>query len=139
MKKKHKNLLTLGVIIAATIGFIWFVQNRPTVSAEVISRSGLHWHATLSIIDGKKQVIPANIGLGVVENPIHTHDTDGIIHLEFNGLVTSEELKLGRFFEVWRKDFSKGKTVKMLVNGEENNEFENYMMKNGDVIEIRYE
>lgn len=133
-------MLAFGIVGIGVVGFIWLAGSRPTASAEVISRNGLHWHATLSIIiGGEKQIIPADIGLGVVHNPLHTHETDGVIHMEFNGLVTSEDLKLGKFFEVWKRDFyGDGKTVKILVNGEENKEFENYMMKDGDVIEMYY-
>ena len=37
------------------------------------------------------------------------------------------------------KKNDQGGTVKMLVNGKENAEFENYLMKDGDKIEISYE
>ena len=41
---------------------------------------------------------------------------------------------------MWGKDFMKlGSTVKMTVNGEEKAELQNYIMKDGDKIELRYE
>ena len=49
-------------------------------------------------------------------------------------------MKLGRFFEVWGKDFIElGPTVKMTVNGEENTELENYVMQDKDKIELRFD
>jgi len=69
--------------------------------------------------------------------------------MEMEGLVTKDETRLGNFFEIWGKDFSKEQSfdkkngadgkVKMLVNGKESSKFENYEMRDGDKIEIRYE
>src|SRR3989338_11016366 len=132
-------------------GFGWLLATAPSIpEEEIISKNGLHWHASLVIrIEGESQDIPANIGLVVVHNPIHTHDSSGVIHMEFEGLVAEDNLKLGQFFNVWNKQFnancvfefcngSEG-SGKMSVNGESNTEFENYLMKDGDKIEIRYE
>ncbi len=113
----------------------------------------MHWHPKLTIIiKGLKQELPANIGLGAVHQKIHTHDTDakdGVVHIEAQGVVTNDDTKLGNFFKLWGEDFNsttildkkngQDGTVKMLVNGKENTDFENYMMKEGDNIEIRYE
>lgn len=114
------------------------------------SKNGIHYHAELSVfINGKKQDIPAGVGLIGGHNPIHTHEADNIIHLEFNGFVKKDDTRLGSFFKIWGKDFSSQSIfehkngddgmVKMLVNGKENNEYENYPMKDSDKIEIRYE
>ncbi len=103
----------------------------------------LHWHAHLAIvIDGKEEVIPADIGIngpmGAGGDPtaLHTHDDKGVIHAEFEGLVTKDQLRIKNFFAVWGKDFSKdsilghkagdGHTITMTVNGVPNTDFENY-------------
>lgn len=117
---------------------------------EVIAQKGLHWHAKLAIyIDGKKQDIPGDIGLGAVHQPVHTHEADGTIHLEFGGIVKKSDTALSVFFSHWGKTFNSecvfdycsgyDKKVKMLVNGQENSEFEKYLMHDDDEIEIRYE
>lgn len=116
-------------------------QGDPT---EVISRNGLHWHSTLLIyVKGEKMEIPANIGLGAVHNPIHTHVEDapaGIIHLEFSGLVRNSNTRLDEFFKAWNKTIRTfSENVTMTVNGEPSTAYENYYMKDGDVIELRYE
>ena len=154
-QKKFKNLfwVVVGVLVigGGILGGGWFLATRPSLSAsEIISTQGIHWHTELSItILDQKQDIPANIGIGIPEQPIHTHEEDNTLHLEFSGSVEKNDIRLGRFFEIWGKQFNQdcvfincngpeGK-VKMLVNGEPNFEFENYIMNDGDKIEIIFE
>ena len=155
MKKKTKNRIITAFIVTLVVAGFWLLfrsGGSSEVGTKIISRNGLHWHATLKIlVDGKAVEIPANIGLGVVHNPIHTHEDDAVIHLEFQGLVTDKNLALGKFFDIWNEKFDSqcildkcvspeiGKTLTMTVNGEPNTEFENYMMKDGDEVAIRYE
>lgn len=147
-----------GIILATFIilaGSIFFLSKDEDVNApedQIVTRSGLHWHPKLSIyIKGKKQEIPANVGIGAIHQPIHTHEDnkEGIIHMEMEGTVTKEQTKLGNFFRIWGKQFNsncifdkcngKEGKVRITVNGEENKDFENYKMQDGDNIEIRYE
>lgn len=143
-------LLTLAILV----GGVFFLSKgeNPSVPADqAIVNNGLHWHPKLGIyIKGEKQEIPANIGIaGQIHQEIHTHEKDGVIHMEMNGIVTKDETKLGNFFKIWGKEFNsiqifdkkndKERSVKMMVNGKENMEFENYLMKDGDQIEIKYE
>lgn len=119
-------------------GVVWLTKSTP--QDQIVSRGGLHWHAQLAIyIKGEKQEIPAGIGIGAVEQPIHTHDASGTIHMEFVSLVRKDDLKLSQFFKIWGKQFNSNGKVKMFINGEQNQEFENYQMHDGDNIEIRYE
>lgn len=123
-------------------GFIWYMATRqPTPEGEIISRNGLHWHADLAIyVKGEKQEIPANIGIGAVHQPIHTHDEADVIHLEFQGQVRKTDITLGQFFKNWDKDIrSFGTNMRMTVNGKENIEYENYIMRDKDEIELHYE
>lgn len=140
----------IGIIIASSIvvfliGFGIFLQQKEAGSAtgdtNFISKTGLHWHADLSIIvKGKPVAIPSEIGIGATHNPIHTHEDPGVIHMEFPALVYKEDLLLGKFFKVWGKDMrSFGANMKMTVNGAENTEFENYQMKDKDKIVINFE
>ncbi|MBI4261959.1 hypothetical protein HY624_00345 [Candidatus Uhrbacteria bacterium] len=156
-KQFVRRFMKWALIIVLAVGvvgyFIWFVANQPVpAEADIISRNGMHWHPHLRIaIKGKEEVIPPGIGLGAVHDPMHTHDPDGIIHLEYGqGMrVTKDDTRLGRFFEIWGKQFTKecifdsctgGEgTMKMMVNGKENTEFEHYAMQDNDKIEIIYE
>lgn len=155
----NKKIILAIIVIGGIIGFsIWYsVASKPAGSEsenKIISKNGIHWHSELSIIiKGEKQEIPANIGLGAIHLPLHTHETDNIIHMEFSRAVRENDIKLGEFFKIWKKKFDSNcisasggefcnnetEKLKMFVNGKENNEFKNYIMKDNDKIEIRYE
>lgn len=151
---KSKDLVIKWLLIFSTLGLLaaggWWVIKQPGIpEEEIVSRKGIHWHPELVIfIKGEKQEIPTNLGLGAVHQPIHTHDSTGVLHLEMQGLVKKEDTELGQFFKIWGKQFSancildfcnsEGEKVKMSVNGQENIEFENYLMRDKDKIEIRY-
>lgn len=169
--------ILIGLVVVVGIGGIFLLPKNSSTSGsqseiatttqqasgDIISSEGIHWHPELSIvIKGQKQIIPANIGIGMqyagykyydsmmMMTNIHTHDASGQLHWEvMQGPVTKDDILLGDFFGIWGKTFSKdcildscngpGGTVKMFVNGKENTEFENYQVKDGDKIEIRYE
>jgi len=145
-----------SIIIIAVVGVVLLVggsywsKSLAERDPNTVATSGLHWHPELEIyILGEKQEIPQDIGLGVVHNPIHTHDDIPVLHMEFSGKVVQDDTRLGEFFEVWGKEFSSEQifeykngpegSVRMYVNGAENTEFENYRMRDGDKIVIRYE
>lgn len=150
--KRWSKILIIFVSIAGFAGaLVWYATTRSSAPTdEIVSRRGMHWHSQLSVeIKGQKQEIPVGIGLGVVHDPIHTHDATGEIHMEFPGMVRQNDIRLDQFFKVWGKrfdsncifDFCNGPDgmIKMFVNGAENMEFENYHMKDRDKIEIKYD
>ena len=148
-KKHNNNLGSWGLWILLTMvivgAFAWYVIKSPSLpESDFVSRAPFHWHTELTIyIKGEKQIIPAEIGLGTLHQPIHTHIGDneqGLIHLEFNGVARKEDVMLGRFFKNWGKDIrSFGSNMSMTVNDVANTEYENYVMKDGDRIELKYE
>ena len=111
-----------------------------------------HTHSTLSIfIDGDEISIPQNIGIQDSECPdgmrgIHTHDDTGRLHIETPSQI---DAPVGAFFNIWGETFNSeqifdnvansSKEVVMLVNDVINDEFENYIMLDGDKIEIFYQ
>ncbi len=115
--------------------------------AAKIPKGAIHWHPHVTIlIKGKPVTIPANLGLGSVHKPVHTHETDNILHWEVQA-PTVKNMQLGYFFsDVWKKKFSSecvldycngpDGTVKMFVNDVENTEFNHYMPRDGDEINI---
>jgi hypothetical protein len=61
----------------------------------------IHIHQHLDIfVNGKPQVVPANIGIydGQFLTELHTHDPSGILHVES---PTRRQFDLGQFFGVW--------------------------------------
>lgn len=142
MKKGLIFSISIVIFILAVIllGYI-LNKNNEKSDNKTISMSGIHWHPELEIfIKGEKFEIPQNIGLGAVHNPMHTHEDLPLIHLEFEGKVTENDTKLGKFFEVWGKNFNEfGSSVKMTVNDVDNIEYQNYKMKDEDKIILNYE
>ena len=157
MVMEKKAIIIFGLLtLVALVGAVFFLSRGNETSLpedQVVAKNGLHWHPKLEVyIKGEKQEFTDSIGLGAVHQEMHTHAQDykdGVVHMEMQGLVTKKETRIGRFFEIWGKKFnssqifeSKNSTssaVKMLVNGKTNNDFENYQMRNGDKIEIKYE
>ena len=134
-------LIGLAVLIIGGFGLSKYLQAS---DPNVASTSAFHWHPTLMIyVKGQKQEIPANIGIGAVHQPMHTHAEDaskGVVHLEFGGAARNDELKLSRLFEIWGKDMqSFGSNMAMTVNGKPNTELGDYVFQDGDKIELRYE
>ena len=111
-----------------------------------------HTHSTLSIfIDGDEISIPLNIGIQDSVCPdgmrgIHTHDDTGRLHIETPSQV---DAPVGAFFNIWGENFNSEQIfdniansdneVVMRVNGVINDEFENYIMLDGDNVEIFYQ
>jgi hypothetical protein len=62
----------------------------------------LHIHQHLDLwVDGRKVTVPAQIGIhagGGFISDLHTHETDGIMHVES---PTRRTFTLGQFFAVW--------------------------------------
>lgn len=137
-------LSIIGLSILLLIGGVQWSKSLQEIDPGVVSARAFHWHSELVIyVKGEKQEIPADIGIGAVHQPVHTHADDnkkGIIHMEFSRAAKKEEVMLGQFFKNWNKDIrSFGTNMKMMVNGEENTEYENYVMRDKDKIELRYE
>ena len=128
-------------------GGVWLLTKGSVPSApesEIIARNGIHWHPKLHLyLHGEPIILEDNIGRKGVEQPIHTHAEDyqdGVIHLEFPGVVAKNQTRLANFFKIWGKDFNWGtEQMIMTVNGQTNTDLANYPMKDGDLIEIRYE
>ncbi len=149
--KKIRSIIVWAFIVGVVgYGVFWVVTLPKLPDSEIISENGIHSHANISIkIKGKEIEVPANIGIGAVHNPMHTHDPDGTVHMEYGGVVRGSDTLVGRFFDAWGKDFSsegvmgningKDGVLKMTVNGVENSDFEKYSMKDGDAIEITFE
>ena len=157
LSKELKIFIVFGLLSFVILaGVVFFLSQRNETALpedQIVAKNGLHWHPKLAVyLNGKKQEFTDSIGLGAVHQKMHTHAQDykeGVVHMEMPGVVTKDETRLGRFFEIWGKKFSPSQifefknsseaAVKMLVNGKVNSKFENYEMRDGDNIEISYE
>ncbi len=104
-----------------------------------------HAHPNLAIIINTTAfTIPAGVGIqGACNKPIHTHATDGVLHVETD---TAQDYKLSDFFVIWGNWANNaqlaifnstqifgaravaGHTLTMTVNGNPNSSFQNYVI-----------
>ena len=145
MNKKIVIVISL-LVVGAIVGSGYYLQKLDLGGVKddttYVSKKGLHWHPEISIyIKGVKIDLPANLGVKALSMaPVHTHEPDGVIHLEFMGLVRTSDIMLGQFFKSWGKDMrSFGTNMKMTVNGKVNTELENYYMKDKDKIVLTFD
>ena len=156
--------IMFGGAIAATVIFIVLsatgntdlIENESWAIEETClgsHSSGIsHTHSSLSIIiNGNEQYISQNIGIQDSICPdgmrgIHTHDDTGRLHIETPSQISAP---IGAFFNIWGEIFNSEQIldykvdsdheIVMFVNGEINQDFENYVMLDNDVIEIHYQ
>lgn len=157
--RKIRNWIITLVIIGVIVGSIFWIigatfketQDCKTAPANELNigshnNLALHIHADLSIIiDGEKQNIPGNMGVGNnLMRPVHTHDGTGHLHIE---APCQRDLTLGDFFDIWGKEFNENqifdKTTEngkltMMVDGKENTEFRNLILRDNQKIVIEY-
>ena len=139
-----KTAIIIIFVIVGTVGLAWaFVSLPSDVQNEYIARGAIHWHPEVTVyVKGEKQELPPNIGIGAVHQPIHTHDDSdqGIVHMEFSSSVRKQDATLGKFFQNWGQDMRAfGSNMRMTVNGEENAEYGNYVMRDQDKIELWFD
>ena len=159
--------LTLGVIVALiALGGVAINTALEEINAkpEITENKPIiiHMHAKVNIlIHGQHVIIPKHIGIdpalykthildkyGIKDPktyPLHTHDTTGLIHIESTDIRT---FTLGQFFDVWGVTFNEDcimdkcndrlNKIRMYVDGIESFEFNEHILKDGEVITIEY-
>ncbi len=111
--------------------------------------TGQHIHPTLAITaNGQSISIPGGIGIsgtasGTIFGSIHTHDANGVIHVESQGPRT-----LGDFFAVWGEPFGSDRILSfvanevngltMTVNGQPSTAFDRLVFEDDQAIAIVY-
>ena len=92
----------LGGSTGSTVG-----QPVDGIKCESNEQLAVHYHAHLSVlVDGSEAVLPAGIGIDQTDQCLywlHTHQTDGVIHIEAPRGSSTRKFTLGDFFDVWRK------------------------------------
>ena len=143
------------LVMAGVIAGLWWLvaASTPANDREALlqftmrehNNPAAHYHPHLAMrIHGQSVPVPANIGItGLGMRVIHTHDATGEIHVEAPRLFP---FTLGDFFTIWDKPFSEQclldtcvsatGTLTMLVNNATSTEYGNYVMKDGDRIEL---
>jgi hypothetical protein len=124
---KNQKSSTTASASAGTLAPVWSGLTGQTVdgvAANTIEQLAYHIHAHLAIyVNGKSMTVPAGVGIttpwqtqtepdgslwidsGSHFYYLHTHTTDGIIHIES---PTQTSYKLGQFFAEWNQPLSAG-------------------------------
>jgi hypothetical protein len=134
-------VVTAAVIVVAAIGAIVYGRTYASSSSQggavdgipcqVGEQVAVHYHAHVSIyVNGTPAVIPAGAGIDSSTQCfywMHTHATDGVIHIEAPKDQAKRNFTLGNFFDIWKKPLSKtqvgehslqkGETMVVTVNG----------------------
>jgi hypothetical protein len=154
MDKTAGGIIGLTILVMVIIFSVVFSQDKKLQSIPLnercVEHSGLamHIHPVVTIsLDGQPVAIPANIGISAdCMRTVHTHDETGTLHIES---PTEETFMLKHFFANWGQAFNKdelmdkkvndGYTITITVDGAENSEFENLVLKDKQKIEIKAE
>jgi len=160
-EKSNKMLLYAGIALAIIILLVIFLNLPRTEPVDLVTGNlsfplgNIHWHATPMVyICGENVPTPISTpGRHLGSNLLHTHD-DRLAHIEGN-VSSPEQITIGafmaniglRFSETDLVDKKNGDscpngeagTVKLLVNGVENSQLANYVLRDGDNLEMRFE
>ena len=108
-RNRHPVAIALVAVAAVALVGIYFVASPyltgppfPTITGE----SYIHVHPYLTIdIEGTNVTIPGDVGLvnaGTALEPVHTHDSSGVLHIELSRAdASSHNYTLGDFFTIW--------------------------------------
>lgn len=151
--QKNKSAWIVGGVIAAVliVLFAWPKINNPNraivkrwraLSVDCLpahTNANQHIHPKLEIIvDGKPELIPANIG--IVQScmaELHVHAPDGIIHVE--SVSSGKKFTLNQFLAVWGKELERpGFALEMAVDGAPSQEFGDLILKDGQQTVLKY-
>ena len=146
-----KNIISRTRLAYIFLGVIFIIAIYYLVSSPSENKypaTPVHWHARPVIkICGEAAGLPQNKGI----HQLHTH-TDGLIHIE-DMVRRDEDIMLGRAFDMLGilftnqsiYNYSNGDlcdgtpaALKMFVNGVQNYDFRNYVLKDGDEILIEF-
>ena len=88
-----------GIVVLLLLGGLWWTKSLQSKDSTIIAVGGIHWHPQLEMyVKGVKQDI-REYRPGAVHQPIHTHDDMPVIHLEFSGRVTKDDIRLQQFLQ----------------------------------------
>jgi len=155
-KKIVNKAIKYGVIALAVLLIVYGVYKLAASSPSdgPYTKTQVHWHSELAVYAcGKIMPMPRPVGAGHLGTPLlHTHE-DGRIHIE-GKIWKKEDIFLGRYMKNIGIDFSseqisnykngdlcdgKPGKVNMFINGDENFDFENWILRDGDKIVMRFE
>lgn len=161
---RSKNAIKTAILIVVVLMFLGYAGYafnswRKGLPEKPYTDRPVHWHAKINVeICGQARELPSGRALrahgkGAVGTSLIHHHYDGLAHIE-GRVLRPEDISLGAFFDAIGGKFSEteifdkknGDTcgdkpgrVKLYVNGVENTEWRNYVLKDEDEINIKFE
>ena len=161
----NMNIIIIVAIVAVAITIILGVvisTKLTTLIGPPVSAANktiiMHIHPVLKLtVDGKPVTLPTNIGIipslwrdhsldkygmrAMTMNmssmaPLHTHNSNGTIHVESN---TVRPYTLGQFLDIWGGVDTNGKTVKATVDGVPVSDYRNIILRDKEQIHLDVE
>jgi hypothetical protein len=127
LRKRNRHPVVIGLaVVAVVIGLGLYFVVAPSLTAApypcIAEQSYyIHVHPYLQIwVDGKNVTIPASVGItlsGGCLEPIHTHDSSGILHVELSQAQANKNWTLADFFSIWKYTCSVQPAQCPIVNG----------------------
>ena len=106
-------LLGMIAVIAVYLRTPASSSTDPTINGipcQTNEQLAVHYHAHLSIIvGGNETTLPAGVGIDQTTQCLywlHTHATDGVIHIEAPKSSATRKFTLGDVFAIWQKPLS---------------------------------
>lgn len=149
-------LVVVVVVGGGGVGYIAMSRTSATSNSETYTAAPVHWHATLSMSTcGVSETISDLGDQNLYEGLplLHTHGDDRI-HVE-GRIIKAEDISLGRFFDSINIPFDTDRfmdkqgtdacndgssdSLHVTVNGSEIPDPRNYVVKDGDQINVRFE
>ncbi len=114
LRKRNRHPVLIGIVVVIVVlgAGLYAVLSAAYATPFPCgtSETYIHIHPYLRIqIEGTNLVIPAEVGYlqgGNCVEPMHTHDTSGIVHIETPQTLASLNFTLSDFFKVWAATYS---------------------------------
>lgn len=146
-----KNIIFFALLILGVALLLVFVRSQKEESEFALFWPGTevaclpsghqnlaqHIHPAMMVtVNGMTEVIPANVGYsGDCMAELHTHDADGVIHIET--VTPTRSFTARDFFTVWARPYDRdGFTRTLRVNGEVVQD--DYLLKDLDEVSVEY-
>lgn len=142
----------VGLVVVIVGLIVWGRMNDPNRSwKQVLAAAGveclpnghvnlaLHIHPSLAItVDGRNEIVPGNVGVvSTCMAEMHTHEADGVIHLE--SVEPGKTFTLGQFFAVWGKPMVReGYALTATADGEPVADPAGLVLRDGQRILLEY-
>jgi hypothetical protein len=166
--KSNTGYVVLSVLgVAICILFLLMSQSTPELNAQESTANKtsnkiiMHIHANLSVtVNGKSLIVPNGIGInsslwkdhsldkfgteqkanifGLITpamSPLHTHDSSGTIRVES---TEYRNYTLGQFLNIWGIPLQ-GSKINLLTDGNSTENYDNYILKDGDKMILKIE